>query len=80
MCFPSNIGEHLSIDETSLSNGELYTIVINKEGHGKKGSLVAMIKGTKSEDVCKWITRKLPIRHTSFYFIGRTAETLTNLL
>ncbi len=28
--FPENIGPHLSIDETSLSNGELYTIVTNK--------------------------------------------------
>lgn len=48
MCFPSNLGEHLSIDETSFSNGELYTIVTNKDGHGKKGSLIAMIKGTKA--------------------------------
>ena len=26
---PENMGTHLSIDETSLSNCELYTIVIN---------------------------------------------------
>lgn len=57
MLFPSNLGEHLSIDETSLSNGELYTIVTNKSGHGKKGSLVAMIKGTGSNDVCRWLER-----------------------
>ena len=61
MCFPSNLGEHLSIDETSFSNGELYTIVTNKDGHGKKGSLIAMIKGTKSDDVCRWLLRKLPV-------------------
>ncbi|MGQ7871388.1 hypothetical protein, partial [Sunxiuqinia sp. sy24] len=30
MIFPDNIGTHLSIDETSLSNGELYTILTNK--------------------------------------------------
>jgi hypothetical protein len=41
-------GRHLSIDETSLSNGELYTIVTNKAAKGKKGCLVAMIKGTES--------------------------------
>lgn len=59
MCFPSNLGEHLSIDETSFSNGELYTIVTNKDGHGEKGSLIAMIRGTKSDDVCGWLLRKL---------------------
>ncbi|MCP4458752.1 MAG: transposase, partial [Cytophagales bacterium] len=38
----------MSIDETSLSNGELYTIITNKDAKGKKGSIVAIIKGTKS--------------------------------
>lgn len=57
--FPDNIGTHLSIDETCLSHDELYTIVTNKEFKGKKGSLVAMIKGTKAEmviDVIKKIS------------------------
>lgn len=49
--YKQNIGEHLSIDETSLSQGELYTIVTNKEAKGKHGSLVAMVRGTKAEDV-----------------------------
>lgn len=49
--FPDNIGTHLSIDETSLSQGELYTVVTNKAAKGKKGSLVAMVKGTDSEKV-----------------------------
>jgi transposase len=30
MLFKKNMGTHLSIDETSLSQGELYTIVTNK--------------------------------------------------
>ncbi|MFW5851034.1 MAG: ISL3 family transposase [Bacteroidota bacterium] len=51
LLFPQNIGTHLSIDETSLSNGELYTIVTNKAAKGKKGSLVAIISGTKAENV-----------------------------
>lgn len=51
MTFPKNIGTHLSIDETSLSNGELYTIVTNKAAKGRKGVLVAMVKGTKADDV-----------------------------
>ena len=49
--FQENIGPFLSIDETSLSQGELYTVVTNKEAKGKKGALVAMVKGTESEKV-----------------------------
>ncbi|MDA6071602.1 hypothetical protein NJT12_18425, partial [Flavobacterium sp. AC] len=29
--YPENIGTHLSIDEVALSQGELFTIVTNKE-------------------------------------------------
>ena len=36
-----------------MSCGELYTVVTNRAGHGGKGTLVAMIRGTKSEDVIK---------------------------
>lgn len=43
------------MDETSLSQGELYTIITNKSAHGGKGTLVAMIKGTKSEDVIYYL-------------------------
>jgi transposase len=43
MLFADNIGPYLSIDETSLSNGELDTVLTNKEGKGKKGTLVAII-------------------------------------
>lgn len=51
LLFPDNIGTHLSLDETSLSNGELYTILTNKSAKGKKGAIVAMVKGTSSETV-----------------------------
>ena len=37
LLFPKNIGASLAIDETSLSNGELYTIVTNRDRHGKSG-------------------------------------------
>ena len=47
------------MDETCLSQGELYTIVTNKSAKGKQGSLIAMIKGTKS-DVVLYYLRKLP--------------------
>ncbi len=55
--FPDNIGSHLSIDETSLSNGDLYTIVTNKAAKGKKGCLVAMVEGTESEKVIQVLNR-----------------------
>jgi len=49
--YSKNIGEKLSIDEVAVSNGELYTSITNKAAHGKKGALVAMIKGTKASDI-----------------------------
>lgn len=49
--FPDNIGTHLSIDETCLSYDELYTIVTNKSAKGRKGAIVAIIKGTSAETV-----------------------------
>src|SRR5690606_3256378 len=49
--FPENIGEYLSLDEVCLSQGELYTVLTNKEAKGKKGALLAMVKGTVSEKV-----------------------------
>lgn len=55
--YGKNLGEHLAIDETSLSNGELYTIVTNKDGHGRKGTLVAMVKGVKSDVIIKKLQR-----------------------
>ncbi len=59
MLFPDNIGEYLSIDESSLSNGELYTMLTNKAAKGRKGALVAMVKGTTSEKVIS-ILDKIP--------------------
>ena len=57
--FPDNIGSRLSIDETALTNGELYTVVTNKAGKGRKGSLVAMIEGTAAEKVIN-VLDKIP--------------------
>lgn len=55
--YPENMGEYLSIDETCLSQGEVYTIVTNKSAKGRKGSLVAMIHGTKSDVVVPVLKR-----------------------
>lgn len=57
--FPDNVGTRLSIDETALTNGELYTVVTNKAGKGRKGTLVAIIEGTGAEKVIK-ILDKIP--------------------
>ncbi|WP_251029811.1 MULTISPECIES: transposase [unclassified Pedobacter] len=57
LVFPENLGEYLSIDETSLSQGELYTVLTNKAAKGKKGALVAIIKGTESESVIKVLSQ-----------------------
>jgi len=61
MLFPRNTGTSLSIDETALSNGELYTIVTNKAAKGRKGSIVAMVKGTQAEQIIA-VLEKIPLR------------------
>lgn len=61
LIFPQNIGPRLSIDETSLSNGELYTILTNKDAKGRKGAIVAMIEGTRAENIIK-VIQKIPQR------------------
>ena len=51
LLFPENIGPNLSLDETCLSSGEVYTFLTNKDGHGGPGTLVAAVHGTKAETV-----------------------------
>ena len=51
--FDENLGESLSIDETCLSSGEVYTFLTNKAGKGGSGTLVAVVRGTKAEDVIR---------------------------
>lgn len=60
MLYSDNIGEYISIDEVSLSKGELYTYVTNKNGRGKKGSLIASVAGTKSQNIIE-IINKIPL-------------------
>lgn len=50
LIYPENITETLSIDEVSLSKGELYTFVTNKNtGIKNKQCVVAIINGTESK-------------------------------
>lgn len=50
LIYPENITENLSIDEVSLSKGELYTFVTNKnKGVKNKKCIVAIINGTEAK-------------------------------
>lgn len=57
LLFPENIGTRLAIDESSLSNGELYTFVTNRDAHTGECSLIAVVASTKSEDVIAVLQR-----------------------
>lgn len=61
LIFPENITEQISIDEVSLSKGELYTIVTNKNTRCKnKQSLIAIINGTEAKTI-ESVLNKIPI-------------------
>lgn len=62
--FEQNLGTHLSLDETALSHGDLYTVLTNKSAKGRKGAQVAMIKGTKSETI-RSVLEKIHLRKRS---------------
>ncbi len=49
----------MSLDEVAITNGELYTVLTNKEFHGKKRALIAMVQGTRSRDVAA-VLAKIP--------------------
>jgi len=59
MLLAENMGKRLSIDETMLHN-DLFTFLSNKDGHGKKGTLIAAVKGTTIADVTR-ILEKIPL-------------------
>ena len=49
--YPENCSSALSLDEVALSDGELYSVLTSKKAKGRKGSIVAIVKGTQSERV-----------------------------
>lgn len=59
LLYPKNMGTHLSIDETSLSDGELYTILTNKAAKGQKGSIIAIMRVQNLKQSLKFF-RKSP--------------------
>ncbi len=46
------MGPRLSIDETSLQE-DLFTILSNKDGHGRRGTVIAAVRGTKASEVIR---------------------------
>jgi transposase len=61
LIYPENITDSLSIDEVSLSKGELYTFVTNKNIDSKnKRSVVAVINGTEAK-VIQEVLEKIPL-------------------
>jgi transposase len=63
--YPENLTASLSIDEVSLSKGELYTIVTNKNTKVRnKKSVVAIINGTEAKTIQE-VLEKIPLEKRS---------------
>lgn len=61
LLYPENMSDKLSIDEVSLSKGELYTFVTNKSTNVKnKQSVVAIINGTQAKTIQE-VLAKIPL-------------------
>ena len=62
LIYPENMTDRLSIDEVSLSKGELYTFVTNKNTKVRnKKSVVAVINGTEAKTI-QAVLEKLPLQ------------------
>ena len=73
LLFEKNIGAYVCIDEVALSRGELYTVLINKETHGGKGSIIGIIKGT---DVCTVTSVLLKLSRRRRYQVREITDSL----
>lgn len=63
LIYPENVTDKLSIDELSLSKGELYTFVTNKNTKVRnKKSLVAVINGTEAKTIQE-VLEKIPLEN-----------------
>lgn len=58
LIYPENITDKLSIDEVSLSKGELYTFITNKNTRVRnKNCVVAIINGTEAKTIQEVVDR-----------------------
>jgi len=57
LLFPENRSSAVAIDEVSLTQGELYTIISSRTRSGRKGKLIAVVVGTKAEDLITVLSR-----------------------
>lgn len=53
LVYPGNISQSIAIDELTLSKGELYTYITSKDKKQRNDTLIASIRGTKSEDIIR---------------------------
>lgn len=60
LLYPGNIGPGLSLDETCLGNGDVYTILTNKAARGGKGAIVAVVRGVSTGTVSA-VLKELPL-------------------
>lgn len=61
LIYPENITASISIDEVSLSKGELYTIVTNKKKNVKnRGCVIAIINGTEAKTI-QAVLERIPL-------------------
>lgn len=61
LLYPENMSDKLSIDEVSLSKGELYTFITNKNTKVRnKQSVVAVINGTQAQTIQE-VLEKIPL-------------------
>lgn len=77
-----NIGEYMGIDETAPSRGDLFTILSNKDGHGRKGTIASIVSGTNSDDLSAVFDRiplekRLGVREVTMDFSDSMKATVT---
>ena len=54
-----NINRRMSLDETAMSRGDLHTLLTDKDAHGGKGTIAAMVEGTDSREIIE-VLMKIP--------------------
>lgn len=78
-----NIGEYMSIDETAPSRGDLFTILSNKDGHGRKGTVASIVSGTNSDKLTAVFDRiplekRLGVREVTMDFSDSMSAAVTH--